>query len=48
MSSIMRNIKTNILAAAFTSLFTIGISSCSDFLEELPKTSLTPGQAART
>ena len=44
MSSIMRNIKTNILAAAFTSLFTIGISSCSDFLEEMPKTSLTPGQ----
>ena len=40
----MKNIKTNILAAAFASLSVMGISSCSDFLEEMPKTALTPEQ----
>lgn len=38
----MKIIKINIAAVAF--LFAAGISSCSDFLEELPKTSLTPEQ----
>ncbi|MDR2916444.1 MAG: RagB/SusD family nutrient uptake outer membrane protein [Tannerella sp.] len=40
----MKNIKINIFAMAFASLFAMGISSCSDFLEEMPKTALTPEQ----
>lgn len=38
----MKNIKRYIVAAAFASFITMGMPSCSDFLEETPKTALTP------
>lgn len=40
----MKNIKAKILTSAITLAVMAGASSCSDFLSEMPKTSLTPEQ----